>query len=247
MKPQLRCELLKQRTTPTNAGLLAAMVVLVAFVVTLHGVGLPAEQMDSRADQRELVFGWGELLGAVFSALVGAMSITGEFRHGTIRPTLLVTPRRARVLAAKLTVSALVGAVFGLLAAAVAVGVGNAALRARGIDVVADGGGDATLVLGGAAAAALWAAIGVGVGAALRHQVPVLVGICTWLLFIESVLVGDSNLLGDVGRFTPGALAKAASGQEPALAPGLAVVVLGGYAATVAITGWLATTRRDVA
>jgi hypothetical protein len=94
-------------------------------------------------------------------------------------------------------------------------------------------------------AAALWAAIGVGLGAVVRHQVPTVVGLCAWLLFVEQLLLGD--LGGNVGRFTPGALAKAAIGQDPQLAAGLAVVLLALYAATVAAAGWVATTRRDVA
>jgi ABC-2 type transport system permease protein len=103
------------------------------------------------------------------------------------------------------------------------------------------------LVLGTAGAGALWAAIGVGVGAAIRNQVPVLVGICAWLLFVETVLIGDANLVGDLGRFTPGALGNAASGQEPLLAPGLALILLALYATAAVAAGWLATTRRDVA
>src|SRR6266511_6389838 len=71
------------------------------------------------------------------------------------------------------------------------------------------------LVLGAAVAAALWAAIGVGVGALVRHQVPALIGICAWLLFVEGLLAGDLVGLGDVGRFLPGAAALEISGQEP--------------------------------
>jgi len=246
MTPELRSELVKQRTTRTNLGLLLAMLGLVAFVVLLHGLGLSAEQIDRRGDQLELVFGWGVLLGSLFAALLGAMSITGEFRHGTIRPTFLVTPRRGKVVVAKVWVSLLVGVAFGLLAAGVAAAAGSAVLAARGLDIQLDGGDYAVLVAGCAAAAALWAAIGVGLGAAVRHQVPVLVGICTWLLFVESLLVGDADLLGDVGRFTPGALGRAASGQEPLLAPGLAVLLLVLYAALASVAGSLTTARRDV-
>lgn len=92
--------------------------------------------------------------------------------------------------------------------------------------------------------AALWAAIGVGLGAVVRHQVPTVVSLCAWLLFVEQLLLGD--LGGNVGWFTPGALAKAAVGQDPQLAAGLAVVLLGLYAGAAATVGWVATIRRDV-
>jgi ABC-2 type transport system permease protein len=248
VRAQFRAELLKQRSTTTSLGLLAGMLGLVLFAVILHGLGLPAENVRGRSEQL-MVFGRGEFLGALFAALVGAMSITTEFRHGTIRPTFLVTPRRGRVIAAKVWVSTSIGAGFGLMASAQAAGVGTAALRARGIDVRLDGGDYVLLLIGGAAAAALWAAIGVGLGALLRNQVPTLVGICAWLLFVEGLLVGDIAGVTDIGRFAPGALGEAISGQDPdtLLAPAVALVLLTLYATAAAVAGSLATVRRDVA
>ncbi len=246
MIAQFRAELLKMRSTRTNLGLCAAMVGLVLFVVLLHGFSVPMERVSRRSDQLQLVFGWAALLGSLFAALLGALAITGEFRHGTIRPTFLVTPRRGRVVAAKVWASMLIGSALGLIAAAVATAVGSAALAMRGLAIRLDGGDYALLLVGCAAAAALWAAIGVGLGAVVRSQVPTMVGICAWLLFVEGLLLGDVGLVGDVGRFMPGALGKAASGQDLRLAPGLAVFLLALYAAAAAIVGWVATTRRDV-
>jgi ABC-2 type transport system permease protein len=244
---QLRAELLRQRSTRTTLELFSAMVVLVVLVILLHGFGLPAQSLGRRSNQIE-VLGQGQRLGTLFAALLGAMSITVEFRHGTIRPIFLTTPRRGRVVAAKVSVSMLIGVAFGSIATAVAVAVGSAALAARGLEMRLDGGDYALLLAGSAAGAALWAAIGVGIGAVVRNQVPTVVGICTWLLFVEGLLFGDIGL-SDVGRFLPGSLAKAASGQEPLtlLAPGLAVFLLALYAAAGAAAGWVATTRRDVA
>jgi ABC-2 type transport system permease protein len=244
---QLHSELLKQRSTRTGVALFAAMLALVAFAVLLHGFGLAAEQLRSNSDQL-MVLGRGEFLGALFAALLGALSITSEIRNGTIRPTFLVSPRRPRVVVAKVWVSTLIGAGFGLAASALAAGIGTAALRLRGIDVQLDGGDYALLIAGGTAAAALWAAIGVGLGAVVRNQVPTLIGICAWMLFVEGLLVGDVTGVGDVGRFAPGALGMAASGQDPdtLVAPAVGVVLLAVYAAASAVAGSLATTRRDV-
>ena len=245
MTAQLRAELLKLRSTLTNLGLFAAMLALVALVVPLHGLSVSVESLAQRTGQLTWVFGWAALLGPLFAALLGALSVTSEFRHGTIRPTFLVTPRRGRVVAAKAGASMLIGSGFGFSAALVAIGAGMGALAGRGIEVRL-GASDYALLLGGcAAAAALWAAIGAGVGAAVRNQVPTMVGICTWLLFVEQVLLGD--ILGGVGEFMPGALAKAASGQDGDLAPGLAVLLLALYALAAASAGWVVTSRRDVA
>jgi ABC-type transport system involved in multi-copper enzyme maturation permease subunit len=246
---QLRAELLKQRSTGTYLGLLAALLGLVLLAVLLHGFGLPAANVDSRSEQLTMVLGWGEKLGAVFAGLLGAMSITSEIRHGTIRPTFLITPRRARVLAAKVLASLSFGAGFGLIATALAAGVGSVALGTRGIDNHLDGGDYALFVAGGTVAAALWAAIGVGIGALVRNQVPTLIGICAWLLFVEGLLVGDLTGVGDIGQFAPGAAATAMSGQDQdaLLAPAVGVVLLVLYAVAATVAGALATDRRDVA
>ena len=82
----------------------------------------------------------------------------------------------------------LIGGAFGLVAAAGAAGVGSAALATRSVAIQLEGGDYALLLAGCAAAAALWAAIGVGLGAVVRSQVSTVVGICAWLLFIESLL-----------------------------------------------------------
>ena len=248
MRALLRAELLKQRSTRTAIALFAAMLGLVLLAVLLHGFGLPAEDLGS-TDVQLMVFGRGEFLAVLFAALLGAMSITTEIRHGTIRSTFLVTPRRGRVVAAKVSVSILLGTGFGLAAGAVAAAAGAAALRARGIDVQLDQNDHVLMIVGSAAAAALWAAIGVGVGALVRNQVPTLIGICAWLLFVEGLLAGDiTGGLGDIGRLLPGAAAAAISGQDPEtlLAPAVGLALLASYAAATALAGALATSRRDV-
>src|SRR5262249_57562350 len=118
------------------------------------------------------VCGVGTGMGMLFAALVGAMAITAEIRYGTIRPTFLVTPRRGPVLAAKLAVSALAGMAFGLLAEGLMAGATTAALSTRGIDIQLARGDYLQLLAGGTAAAGLCAAIGLRVGAPVRHQRP---------------------------------------------------------------------------
>ncbi|MGH6958876.1 MAG: hypothetical protein ACREE7_00180 [Dongiaceae bacterium] len=248
MNAQLRAELLKQRSTRTNLGLILAMLALTLLVVLLHSFGLPENEL-ARSSTQLMVLGRGELLGVLFAALLGAVSITAEFRHGTIRPTFLAMPRRGRVIAAKIWASMLMGAGLGFLGCALAAGVGTAALRLRGIDIRIDGGDYALLVAGGAAAAALWAAIGVGLGAVVRNQVPTLIGMCAWLLFVEGLLVGDVAEISDVGRFGPGAAAAAITGQDPGtlVAPAVGLILLALYTAGAFVAGSLAISRRDLA
>ena len=244
MSGQLRAELLKHRSTFTNPGLFIAMLGLVLLAVLLHGLALPADRLASGSDQVQ-VFRFGSLLGALFAGLVGAMSITGEIRHGTIRPTFLFTPRRGRVVTAKIVASALIGIVFGLVAVGAAVGVGSAVLAARGITITLDSGDYTLMPAGGIAAAALWAPLGLGIGAVLRNQVATLVAIFLWLFFIENLLI---DFVPGVGKFAPGAAAVAITGLDPEtlLAPALGALLLVLYAAAAAAAGAIATLRRDV-
>jgi hypothetical protein len=248
MSGQLRSELLKQRTTRTNVWLLLSMVGLLAFVLLLHILALPTANIAGREGQLRLL-GWGTNIGALFSALLGALSITSEIRHGTIRPTFLATPKRTSVIAAKVAASALAGVAIGLLAEALAAGMVSAGLAARTTHIMLSGGDYAQLLVGGGIAAALWAAIGVGVGAIVRNQVGMLVGLCVWLLLVENILVENVPW---AGKFLPGASAGALAGASQAqtaaqlLAPVLGALLLAAYAAAAAAAGSLAAARRDV-
>jgi ABC-type transport system involved in multi-copper enzyme maturation permease subunit len=245
MSAELRSELVKLRSTRTTLGLFAAMVGLTLFAVALHGVGVAEAELDSSSAQLTEVFGRGELIGILFAGLLGAMSITAEVRYGTIRPTFLVTPRRGRVIAAKVQASMLTGATFGAVACGLAAGVGAAALGLRGIDAQLKADDYLLFIAGGGVAAAIWAAIGVGVAGLVRSQVPTLVGICAWLLFVESILLTG---LADVGRFAPGPAAAALTGQDPEklIAPAAGLLVLALYGLAAVAAGLISMTRRDV-
>ncbi|MGH9050641.1 MAG: ABC transporter permease [Acidimicrobiia bacterium] len=248
MTALLRAELFKTQSTLAGLGLLAALVGLTVLAVVLHALGVAADHVDTASEQLTIVVGRGELLGVLFAALGGALSITAEIRHGTIRPTFLVSPRRGRVVAAKVTASLLVGAMFGLLGTSVAAVTGAVTLPARGIELALDVPDYLLFVAGGAAAGALWATVGVGVGAIVRNPVPALVGLCAWLLFVEGLLVGDVAGIEEVGRFAPGAAAAAVTGQDPGtlLAPAIGLFLLTLYAGVAAAAGAFATVRRDV-
>jgi ABC-2 type transport system permease protein len=248
MTAQLRSELLKQRTTRTNRLLLGGMVGLVVLVAALHVVSFSEGTLAQEANQMKIL-GLGTTIGALFAALLGAMSITGEFRHGTIRPTLLVTPRRSRVIAAKVLASIAAGAGIGLLAEALAAGAEAVGLAARGVHIELAAGDYAQLLAGGTLGAALFATIGVGVGAMVRNQVAALVGLCIWLLFVEPLLLAD---VPGATRYAPeasaGAIAGAIQSQiaDSLIAPALGALLLAAYAALSAGAGALLMTRRDV-
>jgi ABC-2 type transport system permease protein len=245
---QLRSELFKQRTTRTTLTLLLWMLGLVLLVVLLHVFGLSASDLRKASNQPN-VYGWGTSIGALFAALLGAISITGEIRNGMIRPTLLATPNRALVLAAKVMASAFAGLLVGLLAETLVAAIASAGLGIRGIHITLGTSDFVQMLAGGAAAAALWAAMGTGVGAIVRNQVGAVVGLCVWLLLIESLLIGD---VPSAAKFSPGASAGALAGMiqnigaGALLAPALGALLLAVYAAAATAAGVIAIERRDI-
>ena len=249
MSRLVKSELLKERTTRTSLLLLVWMTGLILLVVLLHVLSLSTGHISTSDGQLKVV-GWGTSIAALFASLLGAMSITAEIRHGTIRPTFLATPRRGRVITAKLIAGALTGVAIGLLAEGLTAAIEAAGLAARGIHIQLTAGDYLQLFAGGAAAGALFAAIGVGLGAIVRQQVGAIVALCVWLLLIETTLIGN---IPSAGKYAPGAAAGAIAGaiqtQTPAklVAPALGLLLLAAYAAFAAGAGALLTNRRDVA
>jgi len=238
-------EVLKLRTTRTVLSLFLAMLGLVVLAVALHGFGLPARDLAELSSQRRVLIA-GETVGAVFAALLGAMSITAETRHGTIRPTFLGIPDRRAVVAAKALTSLLLGLALGLVATATAAAVGALAFATRDIPTQLNSADYAQLIAGGALASALWAVIGLGIGSLVRNQVGAIVGIFIWLQIVENLLI-DS--MPDISRYMPGSLAQAIAGSQIGAlgSPVAALLLLIAYAAVVLLIGTTRVVRSDVA
>jgi ABC-2 type transport system permease protein len=243
MTDQLLAELRKMRSTRTNLGLLAGMIGLTLLTVLINGFVLSANDLQTHDNQHALLSAGTN--GALFAALIGVMAITSEFRHGTIRPTFVVTPDRTRVIAAKVVASLLMGIVFGIVAIGLSFGVGYAILAGRGIDFALDTGHVLLLVLGTLFMTALWAALGVGLGALIKNQVFAVIGVIVWAFVIDNLL---RNLVPDVGRFTPVAASDSitAGFADYLLTPLAAGLLLLGYVAVLVAAGTLVVARRDV-
>ncbi|CAI7979564.1 membrane hypothetical protein [Frankia sp. Hr75.2] len=98
--------------------------------------------------------------------------ITAEYRCGLIRTTLTASPRRGRLLAAKAVVVGAVAFVTGLVAAAVAVVLGQRVLRGNGVYVhPATTPTELRVIVGTAALLAVAAVLALGLGTLLRRGV----------------------------------------------------------------------------
>jgi ABC-2 type transport system permease protein len=243
---QLRSELRKLQTTRTSLGLLLALVALIVFGVVAGSFGGESD-LSLAENQRELIGNGG--FAAVFAALIGVLAMTSEFRHGTIRATFVFTPSRHLVVAAKVVASEIVGMAFGALGAGLALGAGVFMIRARGYEVLVDSADVRRLLVGTIVMSALWAVIGVGLGALVRNQVFAIVVLFAWVFVVEVLAF---QYLPEAARFAPGAAGTAITGDTVGdssvhlLSAPAGAAVLAGYAAAIVLAGTLFTSRRDV-
>lgn len=174
---------------------------------------------------------------SIIVLVVGLLTMTTEFRHGTVGRTLQITPSRTRVLLAKLLagssyaivffVGALVVAVAVLLVGAASSGVGLT-FAGRAFEV-----GWQSMV-----GAVLTALLGVAFGALVRAQVVAIVVALVWIFVVENLFAA---LLPDVGRWLPFQALNGLFIPEAAIAqmPDGAFVPLAGFAALLAFSAWV--------
>ena len=206
-----------------------------------------------------LIYSFASSVGYVFPVLLGALASTGEFRHQTLTPTFLATPRRGVVLGAKTVTLILIGAGLGLVALAASVGIGGGVLSAFGVDALLQGSETWLLVARTLLAMGLWAAIGVGLGVLVPNQVASIVIVLAFTQFIEPLLRLAASFLevtAKIGNFLPGAASDALVGASiftvasPAGAAPLdwwqGGLVLLGYALVATIIGYAVSWKKDV-
>jgi ABC-2 type transport system permease protein len=244
----IRAETLKLRSTRTFWILTLGALTLIAVAVTIMSAASHFTPGDAPARQALALAGPAQTL----ALLLGVLAVTTEFRHGTITPALLITPTRTPLLGAKLITLIASGLVLGLLTFGAAAAIALPILSARHIASQVDSGSVAAVITGGAITTALSAAVGVGIGAAVRNQVGAIVAALGVLYVLEPLLSVMPGAASTVQRFGFGGLASGASGTTgfPSSAHLLgqtqATLVLGSYALIVAIAGSILFARRDL-
>jgi ABC-2 type transport system permease protein len=238
-------ELLKLRTTRTfwaMAGSTFALILLIVILSLILDDGLVASEDTVRS-----LLTTGGLAG-VLMLVLGAVVGAGEYRHGTIASTLLVTPNRLRAVAAQTLACALGGLVVGLMASALIAVIALPVLSARDA-VLPDAGVVVEIILGNGLYSGLSAALGVALGAALRNQVATIV---TLLLIFFVADPAISALVEDYAPFSLSGLSGAITGstEEEAdidLLPfGLAALLWAAYTALLVALAAFLTSRRDI-
>lgn len=180
--------------------------------------------------------------------ILGIIGMTQEYRHRTATPTFLTTPRRGRVVVAKLIAYALAAIPFALAVLAVGVLVVEVYAGARGAAPSLTDGDNLRILAGAWAALVIYAVIGVGVGALLRNQVGAIVGVLVYLYVVEPIIRSIPATSGAYKWMPGGALeAMTATLQGPdLLEPWRGALLLLGYGLVAAFLGTFLAVRRDV-
>ncbi len=216
-----------------------------------------------------LIYGTAGTNALLFPILIGALSVSSEYRYRTIVPTFLTVAKRPIALTAKLGAQLTVGLMYGLIAYPSVVAVAGTALELTGLSNGLGSGVTRIFLLRAVIAMALWAAIGVGLGTVIPNQAAVIVIIIAFTQFLEPILrmvAIATPSLGTVGKFLPGAAGEAMSGVSfyslmgsdattvtgDSLSAGLLPwwgggLVLIAYAAVFLLIGYWVRWRRDVA
>ncbi len=211
MTDLVAAEWLKLRTTRLLHGMVPAAVALSSAAVA--GEVLAADgtsRLESTNGVRHVLAVTGT--GAIVMLLVGIIVSAGEYRHGSAADTFLTTPRRHRVVVAKLAVGAAMGLAVGVAISSACVGLAGLMYHVEGA-TFPFGDTEVWLTLAGALVyTTLFAVIGVAVGALVRNQVLAVALTLAWFGVIEHTLV---NLAPDIGRWLPVAAGHRRSSAHP--------------------------------
>jgi ABC-2 type transport system permease protein len=249
----VRSEWTKLFTTRVWIGLLLGACLMVGGFATLFtalagadsdgGPGIPPV---GNPEFEELAFSVGAQAN-ILMLILGIIGMTQEYRHRTATPTFLVTPRRHRVVTAKLLAYALVAVPFALVILAVNVLVVVIYAGARGSAPSLSGDNLQTLA-SSFLVLVVFTIIGVGVGALLRNQVGAIVGSLVYLFVVEGIVSAVGAIRGIYKWLPGGAVQSITSDFET---PGLLEawqggLLLLGYGLLAAVLGTLIAVRRDV-
>jgi hypothetical protein len=247
MKALMSAEFLKLRTlrvtwiVATAAVALAAVigVVLVRYTITNP---LPDGQPLT---VNLLANAPMEVLWFVAIALCIVIS-AGEYQHKTIRTTLLFTPRRSRILAAKVAVAGAFGASLVALGMAASVASGAITATLSAVHVTTGGGVGWGAAAAGIGLGASWAVLATGLGILTRSTALAISAVLLWR-FVGEGLLPQMTGHPEITRWTPLGATNALDGLPGLLPVWGAALLFVGYSALVWLSAAAVFIRRDPA
>ncbi len=270
----VRSEVLKYITTRTAWGLTIGMFVTglgfsaIFGALFIYGSPIPGVELSEMAPPllfARFVYTSAIQFGYVLALVIGVLCIGQEYRHHTITGTFLATPKRSRVIGAKVIALCLIAAVSGAVHVIGSLIGGGILLGTAGLPVYPDSGElTKTLVLM-TLVLALWTLIGLGVGVLIPNQVAALVLAIAVAWIVEPLAGFGLSFVSwgqDISRFFPSqvtastldvftgaddSLRAALNGPTDPLGWVAGAAVLLCYAAVMALIGLLLTRSRDIA
>ena len=246
----IRSEWIKLRTVRMN---LVLFILAVAFPVIVSVlVSSLVDISDLKvSDVAGLVTG-SSVVTALLLGVVGAVSISAEFAHGTIRPTFAATPKRMRVLISKAIVTALFAAVAEALVVVFCFAVSSAIASSRGATLSLNGQPEARAALIGIVVfAVIVSLLGFGIGMVIRNTPAAVAVLILWPLVVENIILAILSAAGvhNPQKFLPYISGFGLGNPDAPSSESLSRVAGGLYfaavTAVVAIAGALVTSRRD--
>jgi len=235
-------EWLKLRTTRLLHGMVPAAIAISFAAVAGAVLAADTADLESTRGIRHVFSVTGA--GAILVLVVGILISAGEYRHGTAGDTFLTTPRRHRVVTAKLIVAAGVGLAAGAITSVASVGIASLLYRIEGVRFPFDGTEVWLTLAGTLAYTTLFAVLGVALGALVRNQVFAVAGALAWFATVEHTLV---NLAPVIGRWLPAGAGQAIvrTPLDGLLSPVAGTAVLAAYAAAIAMAAIRLEVTRD--
>lgn len=237
----LRSEAIKLRSVRTTWWLIGIGLLAETLFAGLY-VGLVS--LDEIGPVTEVQTSVGLLM--VMLLVLGVLSITTEFRHGTASTTFLAAPRRYPVLVAKLATIVAAGLLAGLAFVAVNGGIALPLFSSRG-ESLPPADEIVRIYAGVVVSFSLLCAFGLGVGAIVRNQVGAIIAALAFF-FVLSPL--PELLPGEIGDYFPAQAVGSLHGLPDATAEGLGQVagglVLAAWSLGLWAIGTLLIGRRDL-
>ena len=179
-----------------------------AVIVAVLSIGLAALQgataYGAAALPPERAVTGVAVFGVPVLMVLAAMTVTGEYRSGTIRTTFMATPHRTMVLVAKAVVALVFSAAYAAVMTVVAVVVAHLMTPPLVGSHLSFIDPETWRLIGAIALyAALTAVLGVGVAALLRHSAGAVAVLLLWPLLVEPVLGNLPNIGSEVGPYLP--------------------------------------------
>lgn len=237
----------------------AAFATIVGLIFTSNALAGEAAGALPRtdADLAKAVYTGGIQIGYLLTLAIGIMMIGSEYRHKTLTSTFLGTPRRGRVMGAKVITLFGIGGFYGIISLVGSVVAGATILTIKGHAAFGDASIWRTLALS-LLVLGLWALIGLGAGILIPNQVAALlisIGVA-WI--VEPILAAVLAIPSWGEHITPYLPSQATSATLGTMSAGFngepvgqlswwaGALVLAAYAAVMAGLGTWRTVRADI-